>query len=397
MYIKMKQQFPHTPYPLASGGLFYDLLQRTRLLGPYHWRGAAFFFVLTWLPLLVLSAAAGNALNGSITIPFLLDIASHGRFLLAIPVLVMIEPQVYVLLARTVTYLSRCDIIAEENREAFAREVTRLTKLSASRTVELILLIGVIAIGLNGPIVGLTSGLSSWQNATGGSSHTLTLAGVWFRFVSLPIFQFILFRWLWRYSVWAFFLIKVSRLKLRLLATHSDRAGGLNFIGLGQLAFLGLIMIAGTIIASLQANRFLYEGLTINATKMPTLIFAVIVLLAILGPLIAFAPKMFRAKHIGLLEYGMLAQNYSRRFHEQWVEKKNPKAEELLGTSDIQSLADLANSFAIIQGMKIIPFDRPVIVLTAALLPIALSFLAAVPFEVLVQSVAKILRGVAGF
>ena len=39
------------------------------------------------------------------------------------------------------------------------------------------------------------------------------------------VFQFILLRWYMRFLIWFWFLLRVSRLKLQLLAAHPDRGG----------------------------------------------------------------------------------------------------------------------------------------------------------------------------
>ena len=48
--------------------------------------------------------------------------------------------------------------------------------------------------------------------------------------MSIPIFQFLTLRWLYRLLLWFLFLWRVSRLDLRLAPSHPDRAGGLGFL-----------------------------------------------------------------------------------------------------------------------------------------------------------------------
>lgn len=61
-----------------------------------------------------------------------------------------------------------------------------------------------------------------------------------------------------------------------------------------------------------------------------------------------FAPRMARARRKGLADYGLLAQRYVERFDQKWVHEVHP-SEELLGTGDIQSLADLGNSYQVLR------------------------------------------------
>jgi hypothetical protein len=64
---------------------------------------------------------------------------------------------------------------------------------------------------------------------------------------------------------------------------------------------------------------------------------------------------MARAKRKGLAEYGLLAQRYVESFEQKWVRDPAP-SEELLGAADIQSLADLGNSYDIVREMRPVPF-----------------------------------------
>jgi len=78
-----------------------------------------------------------------------------------------------------------------------------------------------------------------------------------------------------------------------------------------------------------------------------------------------------------LSEYGLLATDYVRGFEEKWVRGPGTTREDLLGSADVQSLADLAGSFDIIREMRFVPFGwrdvtRLVITTVLPLLPLAL-------------------------
>jgi hypothetical protein len=69
-----------------------------------------------------------------------------------------------------------------------------------------------------------------------------------------------------------------------------------------------------------------------------------------------FTPQMARAKRKGLADYALLAQRYVDSFEQKWVGHEVGPCEELLGTGDIQSLADLGNSYAMVREMRPVPF-----------------------------------------
>ena len=110
-------------------------------------------------------------------------------------------------------------------------------------------------------------------------------------------------------------------------------------------------MLAGVI-----ADRVLYRGESLLSFKLQAGGFVAFFVLAILGPLLTFTPQMARAKRRGLVDYGLLAQRYVDSFEQKWVLEDPALSGELLGTDDIQSLADLGNSYAMVREVRPVPF-----------------------------------------
>jgi hypothetical protein len=72
--------------------------------------------------------------------------------------------------------------------------------------------------------------------------------------------------------------------------------------------------------------------------------------------LTVFAPDLAKTKREGLRNFGRLASRYSGSFEGKWFQADPAGADDLLGTGDIQSLADLGNSFSVVQEMRFVPF-----------------------------------------
>jgi hypothetical protein len=53
-----------------------------------------------------------------------------------------------------------------------------------------------------------------------------------------------------------------------------------------------------------------------------------------------------------------VANRYVREFEETWVRGGAPAGEVLVGSADVQSLADMGNSYAIVQSMKSLPVGK---------------------------------------
>src|SRR5262249_10701911 len=112
----------------------------------------------------------------------------------------------------------------------------------------------------------------------------------------------------------------------------------------------------GALLAGLVASRVLYRGDSLVSFKMQIAGFITFFVIAILGPLIMFTPKMAAARRKGLAEYGLLAERYVQSFHDKCVASKDVPGHELLGSGDVQSLADLGNSYGMVRDMRVVPF-----------------------------------------
>jgi hypothetical protein len=126
--------------------------------------------------------------------------------------------------------------------------------------------------------------------------------------------------------------------------------------------------------------------------KMNIAVATVVVAAMVLGPLCAFSMRLLRARRKGLAEYGAVANRYVREFEEAWVlDKANLEGRELLGASDIQSLADMANSYQVVTQMREVPFSGRTAaeVVGAFLLPIAPLVLMAIPAEELLDNLVR--------
>ena len=115
--------------------------------------------------------------------------------------------------------------------------------------------------------------------------------------------------------------------------------------------------------------------------------------LVCVGPLVVFLPQLMAARRRGLVEYGGLALRYAAEFDRKWLRGGAPPGEELLGSGDIQSLADMGGSFERIEQMRPVPFGlKDVTALVACCLVPMVPVLATVmPLEEVAKIVLKVL------
>jgi len=383
-------------FSLVLGGPVFQLFRRAHLSGDglelVHWR-LLVITLIAWLPLLPLSMLGSHLLTDTVKLPFLHDIETHVKLLVALPILIAAELMVHSRIRPVVTAFLERRIVFQQDVPRFLAAIESATRLRNSIPLELGLLLLVFTLGQWLWRNETALGAVTWY-ATPQSGHLhLTTAGYWYAFVSLPIFQFILLRWYLRFFTWFRFLWQLSRLNLHLIPTHPDRAGGLAFLGKSAYAFSPILFAQGTLLAGLIATRVLYGGENLFSFKMQAVGFIGFFLVFVLGPLTMFTPQLSRAKRKGLADYGLLANRYVEGFEQKWVEGNANEAAELLGSGDIQSLADLGNSYAAVKEMRAVPFDlqdigRLAAVTAVPLLPLGLTVFS---FEELVMRIVKIL------
>jgi len=205
--------------------------------------------------------------------------------------------------------------------------------------------------------------------------------------VSLPIFQFLLCRWYFRVFIWARFLFQVRSLTLSLVPTHPDRVGGLGFLGGLVHAFTPLAAAHGALLAGTFANRIFYAGANFRDFRLEVASTVVFVMLLVFAPLLVFGPQLAAARRRGLLEYGDLAERYGREFEAKWLRGGAPEGEALIGSADIQSLADLANSVEVVRTMSSFLVSKEAVVRlgVATVLPLLPLTLTIMPLEELLK------------
>jgi hypothetical protein len=340
---------------LIEGGPGDALMRKLRLIRPEigaaSARTAIILAAVTWLPLLVLSVTEGLAVGGA-KIPFLYDIAAHARFLVTVPILVLAEIPIGRRLRGVTRHFLNAGLVREDERKKFASYVVDTVRFHDSRLAEITL---VAMAYIMAYVVFSRTSLQSGSSWFEPSSTGFSPVGYYYALVAIPIFQFLMYRWAFRMVVWTRFLWQVSNLDLLLTPTHPDGAGGLGFLGKGTIPFGVILFALSSVVSASIASRILFGGATLEQFEITYATLIVLALIVFAGPLMVFAPKLFRLKQDGLLRYGTLASQYTQQFDRKWLEGINAGEEPLLGTADIQSLADLGNSYELVRKMRTVP------------------------------------------
>jgi hypothetical protein len=384
-------------FSLVLGGPLYQLLRRAHLSDDallLQRRRIVVISLLAWLPLAVLAALGGRLFGSDVAVPFLLDVDVHVKFLVAMPLLIAAELVVHQRMRALATTFRERNLIPEAATARLDAAIAAAYRLRNSVTAEVLLIAIVYVVGVTivwRQYVALDA--ATWYATPAADGSNLTLAGVWYGYVSLPIFQFLLCRWYFRMFIWARLLWQVSRIELKLVPTHPDRVGGLGFLAATTYAFIPLLMAHGALLAGNLANQIFHAGASLTQFRLEILLLVILMVILVVGPLLVFAPQLAAARRMGLREYGTLAQRYVRDFDAKWVRGNGDGDEPMLGSGDIQSLADLGNSYSVIQDMRVVPVTKQAmfqlgIATVAPIVPLVLTLM---PLEELLRKLFGIL------
>jgi hypothetical protein len=381
-------------FSLVLGGPLYQLYLRSRLARPpLHLlrRRLVFIPLICWLPPFLLAALAKPGAP-VVADTFLRDPEVHIRLLVALPLLIGAEAFVHSRLGTLVPQFLQRGIVAPQDQPRFQKIIDSTVRLRNSVAAEVILLIVVVTLGHWIWRERMTVGVSSWYAVPTATGLHLTAAGMYYAYVSLAIFRFMLYRWYFRLFLWYRFLWQVRSLPLHLNLYHPDRAGGLGFLSGSLSAFAPVFVAQTAVLAAFIYARILYTGQTLPDFKMEMIVALALYILAIVLPLGFFAPHLEHAGRQAKREFGILSSQYVDDFRQKWVQDRARAGEPLLGTSDIQSLADLANSYGVVRDLRLLPVSkqnltRLVVMLALPLLPLILTMF---PLEEILKRLLKL-------
>lgn len=383
-------------FSIILGGPFYQLLTRAHLSGKALEMVKKRILVLAliaWLPLSLLSALKGQAWGEGTNLPFIQDVDVHIRFLLALPLFIMAELLVNQRLRLVVKEFQERNLIPEAEIAKFDKAISSALRLRNSVLAEVLIVIIIYVIGYQ-LIWNQTASLdtSAWYSEPAVGKGHLSLAGIWFRYVSLPIFQFLFLRWYYRIFIWARFLFHVSRIKLNLVPTHPDNAGGLGFLTNSVYALMPLAFAHGVMLLGMISNHIFYEDAVLLDFKVEIIVVVVVVLCLMILPLFLFSSQLGEAKRKGGLEYGKLASRFVQEFEATWVRGSGPVNNSLVG-NDIQSMADLAQSYKVVENMQFVPLTRSTLIMlvVVTVIPLFPLVLTMMPLSELIKMLSGVL------
>lgn len=383
-------------FSLTIGGPLYGLYRRVRLLDPpveLLERRLVAVVALAWLPLLLLSLVDGTTVTGA-RVPFVLDLGVHSRLLLALPMMIAAEPAIHRSFRLIVRQFVDRALIAQNDLGHFQRLIDVTVRMRNSVVAEAAIFgfSTMLAYWLRRDHWPTRPGM--WYLGVDADGHAvLDLAGWWYSLVSLNLFRFVVLRWCYRLAIWYWFLWRTSRLSLRLNPLHPDRAGGLAFLEWSLTAFTPVFVAQAIAVAGEIGSRVLQDGMSLSRFQLDLLGFPLILAVVAALPLAFFSPRLVRSGFHGVMDYGTLSSRYVDEFRNRYMSRHARRYADILGSADIQSLADLANAYDVPHGIRAYPAGaRALLVLIVVnalpFLPLALTV---IPLKELIHRLAGVL------
>jgi hypothetical protein len=311
--------------------------------------------------ILVLLAIVGGVTENVFSLSV---IGAHVRLLLVIPLFFICESVLDPRAAAFVRVIVHSKLVPDTEVPRLNAEIKRIAWWRDSWLPESLCLLLAVLMSIDAPRLSLPG-----TTAVFDPSHAAA-AGMWYWIVCLPLFRFLAFRWFLRLVLWWYCLWRVARLQLKLVPTHPDGVAGLGYLEVVHAEFATLIFAISAAVSATFAEGILAGSLNFSAIYPAIVLILFIDAALFLGPMCVFTPKLWRCRITGLDTYMDFASRYVIAFDRKWLGTAAHR-EELLGTSDLQSLADLTNSLNVVTRMRLVPatYRLALILATAALVP----------------------------
>jgi hypothetical protein len=297
-------------------------------------------------------------------------IGGHVRLLVVIPLFFLCETLVVPRMAEFVRNIMRSGVVPQNALPALESEIARTARWKNSWLPEAMCLLVAVLLSLIGPQLQLPGTTAAYD--TSRAAGEMALTGQWYWIVCMTVFRFLMLRWLWRLGLWWYFLWRVAKLELHLVPTHPDGVAGLGYLEVVHIHFTPLVLAISALQSALFAEEISAGTMTFEAIYPALALILIVDAALFLGPLFIFAPKLWACRVKGLSDYMEFAAHYVSGFDRKWLGADTAPGEPLLGTADLQSLADLANSVSIVRNMRWVPLSPRLVadLAMAALVPI---------------------------
>ncbi len=379
-----------TKFSLVRGGPFYRLLKAAGLIHPQQWnlgRRTAALIAITWAPLVIITAGSNPAGLHSL----LVDPRVYARLFVAIPALITGELMMDGYFSAVLRHIREANLLDAADETHMNQVLAQMKRLRDAYLPELIiLLLAVVSIVTNMSNHGVLD-TTPWLGRRVGDTFHFTVAAWYGVLVGAPLWNFLLGLSLWRWLMWAFYAFKLSGRRLKLVASHPDKRGGLSFLGLMVMAFAPTAFATSSVVASNWRHEILHHGARLADFRLAAIVLVLIIVLLAVGPLLFFVPRLTALRQKGILEYGVLGQLHSSEYHEKWIHHRSGHEADFLVAPESNTLTGFGTSYEKIVQLNPFPIDMGSLygLAAAVAIPGLVVVLAQIPFAIVLKELVK--------
>ena len=316
---------------------------------------------LTWVPLAVLAFLGGLG-KGPGGENFFKDIAAYMQLVLGLPLFVVAERIISVHTRKAASQFVSTGAIRHQDAARLSKFHSTIERFRKSIASDLVCIAIAYFLSAMTILPMIDDGKRTWHAyiPEGGIHEVLSAAGWWEILVALPLLNYWWLRWIWKIILWSWYLFRLSRFHLRLVASHPDRTGGIGFLSDVQTRF-GLVILAYgvTNVASTIAYKMAFEGavLTDYSVWGPLVGFIIGAPLLFTIPLFMFTKQLHRAKKRALERYHKRAIERAVAFEQKWLDPRSHGTDDTAGEAELTGLSNLNAVYDHIRKMRVVPFD----------------------------------------
>ena len=320
-----------------------------------------FLISITWVPLALLAIVAEVHWIQPAGQNFFLDFAAYGQLLIGLPMFLIAER----VIDGQTRDAARCFLTTGVLEAGDAVRLHQLNgqveRLRKQLWPDLICIVLAYIVTASWVIPELYNDRVTWH-AMGSISERQPLT--WPGLLELgfvgPLTTYWWVRWSWKIGIWSWYLYRLSRLRLNLVASHPDKTGGIGFLSDAQTKF-GIVILAYGFsnVAPTIGYKLAFEGATMAVVSVWGIAVGFVIGAPLLFtiPLFMFTKQLYQAKSRAMEMFQERSMERAQAFEGKWLKACSSGNYELMSGSDLAGLNALNQVYAHIHAMRVVPFD----------------------------------------
>jgi len=350
-------------FSLFEGDFLFRLCRRIGIRGTGVWytiQQIAVVLLVTWVPGAIGCWYLGFIGDVPDRMNFFGDVATFAQAFIGLPLFLIAQNTINGKTVSAAEHFKISGAIPEEHHKELKALNAKIARLRKSAISDYIIIFIAYLCSYFWLMEEIHNGWDTWHAIGAPQTQTPTFPGWWVAMVGIPVFNYLWLRWIWKIQLWCFYLFEISKFKLRIIASHPDRTGGIGFLSDTQKSFAILIFAFGIgAIAPLVGYKIETEGASLFSFSVggPLLGFLFGAPIFFTVPLLMFTKQLKNAKKNALEAYSDKATQAAIYFEETWLHARGEKKKELLFGDHLQGMNNLNVAYESIHRMRVVPFD----------------------------------------